>query len=1104
MDHHHSPHRPGTLGVTVKMICALAALMIAGLNPAFAVGGDFQLDFTAAAPYTYDHTTGGGAYNDRTVGKDFDIVESLEGSDFKCGDTVSYLTQISVDDAALGSQTIEVDYEFLADTTGQSGVALADVTHVGINYGCVMNGAGAGISCDGSTLPRPEGVDIGNGDDGDSVAQLTFEGLTAPVFSKAAKLQASIQVDGLEAGETVVLRTDVMLACDPGSNPTGNLQADLISADVLVPSSGDTTIGAGNQTIPFKQIGDIDFAALSIIKTVTDQFGACPGVETLAIADGQTVKYCYEIGSVGTAPVLDLTVVDDNATPADSSDDFSITITTGLTDEDGDGSADDMAAGATVYGEALVSMSGTDGETLTNVVYANGTPVLPDEDDATVTITLQRGLNIEKRAALSGTTQDWNACADPIQAASGEDVFYCYKVTNTGDVDLYNMTEISDDNATPNDGSDDFTVNLSGLLDLDNDGLADDLASGAIAFGFSSTLSMDYAAPATRTNEAEVSADQVDPVNDIADVTIVRPAGQCSMDVSISTDGSCPAGAEVVILADSNVTWCLSVTNGIAADLDSIFVSYDINGGPATQLNTNLGPLVSGASAATQFDRLIADDSILTGSAVATDIYGNIYSCSEADANANVVHPSINLIKTVVDSADGDCANSNDPLAIVAGDEVTYCYAVTNNGDSDLVNVGITDDKLGVIDTIASLAVGETQTVTSSSVLLNTDTTNVGTASGSDANGFPVEDTDPAFVDLTYADIVVIKDATATLILNEDNTITYTIVVSNDGDATAENVVLEDFLPFGIEPLSADTRCTIGHALHTITCDLGDLASGDSTTLVFTAAAQVTSGSVTNNACGRTDTTELYLDNNCDDASTRVAPGATRTIGFWGNHPDYVEMCLEANDWQLDLGFISLSAGDDDPSSFDAMHKDTVGLLKTNIAKDQCSDKRSDVEKAQLQGGRQVVAAFCNVTMLGGSFAGVGGYSDFDAFLAAWQDASVIEQGENRKDAINQMLQLGTLADEFNNSGHDVALDSSPGRANPHFEWTDPTSPDTCDSHGNGNKPDGQSTGNGKKAAMSPLGGGCSVGTGNGFDPLLPLMGLLSLIYILRESRKKA
>jgi hypothetical protein len=39
---------------------------------------------TAAAPYTYNHQTGGGAYNDGTIGKDEDRVNSLEGGDFRC------------------------------------------------------------------------------------------------------------------------------------------------------------------------------------------------------------------------------------------------------------------------------------------------------------------------------------------------------------------------------------------------------------------------------------------------------------------------------------------------------------------------------------------------------------------------------------------------------------------------------------------------------------------------------------------------------------------------------------------------------------------------------------------------------------------------------------------------------------------------------------------------------------------------------------------------------------------------------------------------------------------------------------------------------------
>ena len=40
-------------------------------------GGDFSLDFVAAAPFTYNHATGGGAYDDRTIGNPQDIHDEI-------------------------------------------------------------------------------------------------------------------------------------------------------------------------------------------------------------------------------------------------------------------------------------------------------------------------------------------------------------------------------------------------------------------------------------------------------------------------------------------------------------------------------------------------------------------------------------------------------------------------------------------------------------------------------------------------------------------------------------------------------------------------------------------------------------------------------------------------------------------------------------------------------------------------------------------------------------------------------------------------------------------------------------------------------------------
>ncbi len=84
-----------------------------------------SFDFLASEPSTYDHSTGGGAYNDRTIGTD--VVESLEGGDFVCGDTVTFLTQIALDGTQTkpdNASTLEMKYDFTLDSTGQSGVAL--------------------------------------------------------------------------------------------------------------------------------------------------------------------------------------------------------------------------------------------------------------------------------------------------------------------------------------------------------------------------------------------------------------------------------------------------------------------------------------------------------------------------------------------------------------------------------------------------------------------------------------------------------------------------------------------------------------------------------------------------------------------------------------------------------------------------------------------------------------------------------------------------------------------------------------------------------------------------------------------------------------------
>jgi LruC domain-containing protein len=374
------------LGLLLALLFTLI-LVISGLErQASAASSDFKnTDFVAAAPYTYNHATGGGAYDDRTIGDYDDVVEQLEGAQFACGDTITFLAAVEIEAATVDPvQAAEFDFRFLADSTGQSGAAISDILSVAVNYGTVQGGDG------------PSGSDAGIVDDGGSEATLVSQSLTGPLFAAGSELFATVSVSDLEPAEQVILRIDTLLVCQPNSNPTGNLQAQLDAGRVA--GSGES-ISTGQQTIPFLRIGDIAGTGeplLRLKKSVTSAEGVCgvDDVEELVVAQGDTVKYCYQVYNPGTATLFDLEAVDDNGTVGDSSDDFVISFSN-LGDLDGEGDLPDLASGEAATGEALLTTATTG--SIVNVVSASGNNgltggnyVLLSEIDTATVIVLER------------------------------------------------------------------------------------------------------------------------------------------------------------------------------------------------------------------------------------------------------------------------------------------------------------------------------------------------------------------------------------------------------------------------------------------------------------------------------------------------------------------------------------------------------------------------------------------------------------------------------------------------------------------------------------------------------------------------------------------
>jgi LruC domain-containing protein len=375
----------------------LLILVVSGQErQASAASNDFKnTDFVAAAPYTYDHLTGGGAYDDRTIGDYDDVVEQLEGAEFACGDIITFLAAIEIENVTIDPvQSAEFDFRFLADSTGQSGAAISDVISVAVNYGTVQGGDGI------------SGSDAAIVDDGGSDATLVSQSLTGPLFTSGSELLATVRVTDLEPGEQVVLRIDTLLVCKPNSNPTGNLQAQLDAGRVA--GSGDS-ISTGQQTIPFLRIGDIAGTGeplLRLKKSVTTADGVCgvDDVRELTVARGDTVKYCYRAYNPGTADLFDLEAIDDNGTPGGSSDDFVIAFSN-LNDIDGEGDLPDLASGEVATGEALLTTVTTG--SIVNIVSANGNNglsggnyVLLSETDTATVIVLERPVARDDNAQI--------------------------------------------------------------------------------------------------------------------------------------------------------------------------------------------------------------------------------------------------------------------------------------------------------------------------------------------------------------------------------------------------------------------------------------------------------------------------------------------------------------------------------------------------------------------------------------------------------------------------------------------------------------------------------------------------------------------------------
>ncbi len=690
------------------LTAGVAGLVSASYVPgdALAATTDFTVvDMVYATPVTYDHRTGGGAYNTRVEGftATSDVTSYQTGEAFACGDYSTFLIAFKVKPSPIhAKQTLEFDLRLAADSSTDSGAGFVDIGTVAVNYGVVANGKG------------PGGIDAGMSDDGGSTATLisrSFQfasGLPAPgPYVTGSQLVAKIQLNDLEANERVIVRVDARLGCkaDGVTGGAPAITAGIFNIRGVSPIFGAITGSTGNKGAntyyPDLFAGALTPWIWDLKKTVTTSSGSCPGVERIDALSGAPVKYCYELQNTGTQDLLDLAIVDDNGTPGNPTDDFPVTLT-GLSNKDGGALVNDLVSGGIATGQAIAIADFRGGPLLINTAVGNGVSasgatfskadtagVLVSASPAALALSVQVSLD-----EVCGNADD----ADPLAVPSGTPVRFCYRVTNTGSVALTGITV-----------ADPGQVILGGL------GLAPG-ASGYLVSAPTVAVSSfsDNALASATYGGAPVTSN-----NDSASVIV--PIDRLAIAVTASLDPTCADGGAdlLTVLGGTTVYYCYQVTNGGDSDLTNVTVND-----PAATVLGSTGIPSGGTQLFVSLPTIATADISHAANAIGHDPW-NFPVVSPVDlAAVDVVSPSLVVQKTV--SLDGSCPGAELAQTLV-GQAVTYCYDVTNTGDTGVNGVLVTDGGGTVF--VGDLPAGRSTTV-SSSFSATVDASSLAVASG--------------------------------------------------------------------------------------------------------------------------------------------------------------------------------------------------------------------------------------------------------------------------------------------------------------------------------------------------------------------------------------
>ncbi|MEY2516301.1 MAG: hypothetical protein QOJ89_3659, partial [bacterium] len=418
---------------------------------------------------------------------------------------------------------------------------------------------------------------------------------------------------------------------------------------------------------------------------------------------------------------------------------------------------------------------------------------------------------------------------------------------------------------------------------------------------------MHAAADTTQTDTATIDADQVDntPADDSDSVaTDVGPSADLELTKTV---------ADATIAQGQTAVYTLTVTNNGPSAATGVELADNLPAGVSFVSLTKPAafgcttPAVGSTGLVTCSAATLADSAVATFTLTVrgddTGTQSNTAEVSSETPDGGAADNDDTVDVDVAPAADISLTKTG-PATVAAGAHATYTITVSNAGPSTAHNVAVSDPlpagmtfvsmtaSAGTSCTTPAVGSGGTVSCTTATLADGADVeltlvvraafsaaeqTLVNTASAS-ADEFDADsgnDEGSAATDVgPAADLRLVKTASVSA-TTQNSQLTYTLQAFNDGPSAATNVTVTDTLPAGMGFVSASAGCA--NIAGTVTCDLGSIADGSSTTVTITVKANG-NGTQVNGATVSSDEPDPDPSDNPATATVEVGPTADLSI----------------------------------------------------------------------------------------------------------------------------------------------------------------------------------------------------------------------------------